>query len=78
MSYVLSTVSTGVATQQTVFRQLTIIMIACAHCGEENDIELILMADFIIDEETGRPYAMYRYRCDSCENEFDEELKWWE
>lgn len=54
------------------------IMVACIHCGEEDDIELILMADFIIDKETGRPYAMYRYRCDSCENEFDEELKWWE
>jgi len=28
-------------------------MVACTHCGEENNIELILMADFIIDEETG-------------------------
>lgn len=50
----------------------------CPNCEEENDLELLLIADFLIDEETGRPYAIYRYRCRNCQSEFDEELKWWE
>lgn len=53
-------------------------MISCPSCGEEDKLELVLIADFITDEETGRPYAMHRYRCGTCNDEFDEEMKWWE
>lgn len=50
----------------------------CPTCGKENDIELIMIADFIIDEETRKPYTMHRYQYINCNNEFNQELKRWE
>lgn len=50
----------------------------CPNCGEGDDFALVLIADLIIDKESGRPYAMYRYRCGNCDEEFDEDQKWWE
>lgn len=51
--------------------------LCCPECGNENDITLVLIADFIEDPE-GRPYAAYVYRCGSCGMEFEVEYKSWE